>query len=218
MLIEIFAYAFVALAGAAAFTLPCQRFMGWLLQRNAASLAEYDLQPGPVASNAVVGAGLAVALLAGLVVPVSAAGKLLSCFVLAWLWLLWLIDYAFQFIFDDSLLPLLVLALVATPWLPCSLWQRLAAGTGALVVLALLAIVGQGALGGGDVKLMGVLGLWLGINGIVTTASVGFMLGGVFALLLLLFRLRKRKDYFAFGPFLIIGAVVAWLGQVPLWK
>ena len=94
----------------------------------------------------------------------------------------------------------------------------MAAGAGALLVLTLLAILGRGALGGGDVKLMGVLGLWLGINGIVRTASVGFMLGGAYALVMLFLRLRKRKDYFAFGPFLIIGAVVAWLAQVPLWK
>lgn len=218
MLIDLLAYAFFALIGAAALTQPSQRLMRWFLERNADSLAEYDLQPGPVASNLVVGAGLAVAMFVGLCIPVSIAGKALSFFLLPWLWLLWLIDNAFQFIFDDSLLPLLLLALVATPWLPCSLWERLAAGAGALLVLTLLAILGRGALGGGDVKLMGVLGLWLGINGIVRTASVGFMLGGAYALVMLLLRLRKRKDYFAFGPFLIIGAVVAWLAQVPLWK
>lgn len=218
MLVDILAYAFVAVVMAAGLTMPCQRLMQCFLERNADSLAEYDLQPGPVGSNLMVGAGLAVTMFAGLFIPVSIVGKALSFFLLPWLWLLWLIDNAFQFIFDDTLLPPLLLAILATPWLPCSLWQRLAAGAGALLVLTLLAILGRGALGGGDVKLMGVLGLWLGINGIVTTASVGFMLGGVFALVLLLLRLRKRKDYFAFGPFLIIGAVVAWLAQVPLWK
>ena len=218
MLMKILVCALVAVCVAAVLTLPCQRLMNWFLQRNADSLAEYDLQPGPVASNAVVGAGVTLAMFMGLFIPVSVVGRMLSCFLLCWLWLLWLIDYAFQFIFDDSLLPLLVLALVATPWLPYSPWQRLLAGAGALILLAVLAIIGRGALGGGDVKLMGVLGLWFGVHGIVTTASVGFMLGGAFAILMLLLRLRKRKDYFAFGPFLIIGAVVAWLGQVPLWK
>ena len=124
----------------------------------------------------------------------------------------------FQFIFDDSLLPLLVVGLVATPWLPFSIWQRLAAGAGAFVVLAALAILGRGALGGGDVKMMAALGLWFGVNGIITTASVGFIIGGIAAIVMLFFKVHGRKDFFAFGPFLIIGAVVAWLGQVLLWK
>ena len=208
----------LALAIAAFLTPPCQRLMAWCLERNRDSLAEYNLEPGPVCSNMALGAGLFLALFLGLLLPVSIVSKALSCFLLCWLWLLWLIDYRFQFIFDDSLLPLLVVGLVATPWLPFSIWQRLAAGAGAFVVLAALAILGRGALGGGDVKMMAALGLWLGVNGIITAASVGFIIGGIAAIVMLLFKVHGRKDFFAFGPFLIIGAVVAWLGQVLLWK
>ena len=195
-----------------------QRLMAWCLERNRDSLAEYNLEPGPVCSPIELGLGLAVALFLGMAVPASVIGKALSCFLLCWLWLLWLIDYRFQFIFDDSLVPLLIMGLVATPWLPFSLWQRLAAGVGAFIVLAALAILGRGALGGGDVKMMAVLGLWLGVNGIITTACIGFILGGVAAIIMLLLRIHGRKDFFAFGPFLIMGAVVAWLSQVLLWK
>ena len=195
-----------------------QRLMAWCLERNRDSLAEYNLEPGPVCSPIGLGLGLAVALFLGIAVPASVIAKALSCFLLCWLWLLWLIDYRFQFIFDDSLVPLLIMGLVATPWLPFSLWQRLAAGVGAFIVLAALAILGRGALGGGDVKMMAVLGLWLGVNGIITTACIGFILGGVAAIIMLLLRIHGRKDFFAFGPFLIMGAVVAWLSQVLLWK
>lgn len=196
----------------------CQRLMAWCLENNRDSLAEYSLEPGPVCSPIELGLGLAVALFLGMAVPASVIGKALSCFLLCWLWLLWLIDYRFQFIFDDSLVPLLIMGLVATPWLPFSLWQRLAAGVGAFIVLAALAILGRGALGGGDVKMMAVLGLWLGVNGIITTACIGFILGGIAAIIMLLLRIHGRKDFFAFGPFLIMGAVVAWLSQVLLWK
>ena len=196
----------------------CQRLMAWCLENNRDSLAEYSLEPGPVCSPIELGLGLAVALFLGIAVPASVIGKALSCFLLCWLWLLWLIDYRFQFIFDDSLVPLLIMGLVATPWLPFSLWQRLAAGVGAFIVLAALAILGRGALGGGDVKMMAVLGLWLGVNGIITTACIGFILGGIAAIIMLLLRIHGRKDFFAFGPFLIMGAVVAWLSQVLLWK
>ena len=208
----------LALAVAAFLTPLSQRLMAWCLERNRDSLAEYNLEPGPVCSNIALGAGLFLALFLGLLLPASIVSKALSCFLLCWLWLLWLIDYRFQFIFDDSLLPILVVGLVATPWLPFSIWQRLAAGAGAFVVLAALAILGRGALGGGDVKMMAALGLWFGVNGIITTASVGFIIGGIAAIVMLLFKVHGRKDFFAFGPFLIIGAVVAWLGQVLLWK
>ena len=208
----------LALAVAAFLTPLSQRLMAWCLERNRDSLAEYKMEPGPVCSNIALAAGLFVALFLGLLLPASTVSKALSCFLLCWLWLLWLIDYRFQFIFDDSLLPLLVMGIVATPWLPFSIWQRLAAGAGAFVVLAALAILGRGALGGGDVKMMAALGLWFGVNGIITTASVGFIIGGIAAIVMLLFKVHGRKDFFAFGPFLIIGAVVAWLGQVLLWK
>ena len=208
----------LALAVAAFLTPLSQRLMAWCLERNRDSLAEYNMEPGPVCSNIALAAGLFVAMFLGLILPASTVGKALSCFLLCWLWLLWLIDYRFQFIFDDSLLPLVVVGLAATPWLPFSIWQRLAAGAGAFVVLALLAILGRGALGGGDVKMMAVLGLWLGVNGIITAASVGFIIGGIAAIVMLLFKVHGRKDFFASGPFLIIGAVVAWLGQVLLWK
>ena len=208
----------LALAIAAFLTPLCQRLMAWCLERNRDSLAEYNLEPGPVCSNIALAAGLFMTLFLGLLLPASIVSKALSCFLLCWLWLLWLIDYRFQFIFDDSLLPILVVGLVATPWLPFSIWQRLAAGAGAFVVLAALAILGRGALGGGDVKMMAVLGLWFGVNGIITATSVGFIIGGIAAIVMLLFKVHGRKDFFAFGPFLIIGAVVAWLGQVLLWK
>ena len=208
----------IALVLTAILTPLSKRLMAWVLERNRDSLAEYNLEPGPVCSSITLALGIMVALLLGLVIPVSTASKALSCFLLYWLWLLWLIDYRFQFIFDDSLVPLLIVGLAATPFLPFSIWQRLAAGAGAFVVLAALAILGRGALGGGDVKMMAVLGLWLGVNGIITTACIGFMVGGVAAVIFLLLKIHGRKDYFAFGPFLIIGAVVAWLAQVLLWK
>ena len=208
----------IALVLTAILTPLSKRLMAWVLERNRDSLAEYNLEPGPVCSSITLALGIMVALLLGLVIPVSTASKALSCFLLYWLWLLWLIDYRFQFIFDDSLVPLLMVGLAATPFLPFSIWQRLAAGAGAFVVLAALAILGRGALGGGDVKMMAALGLWFGVNGIITTACIGFIVGGVAAVIFLLLKIHGRKDYFAFGPFLIIGAVVAWLAQVLLWK
>ena len=82
------------------------------------------------------------------------------------------------------------------------------AGGGLLLVLA---IVSGGGMGGGDVKFAFALGFWLGWQGTLLGLFLGFVLGGVGSMLLLLFRLRGRKDFIPFGPFIAIGAWVALL-------
>ena len=84
------------------------------------------------------------------------------------------------------------------------------------MVLAALSILGRGALGGGDVKMMAVVGLWLGKE-VILALTTGFILGGVAAVVLLLLRRAGRKDFFAFGPFLIIGTLLGWLVQAVAW-
>lgn len=195
-----------------------QRLMALVLERNRALLAEYGLEPTSVAHPLIVWIGTSVALFLGVIVPQSVVGKLLSTALLYGLWLVWLLDFRFQFIFDVMLVPLLLLGLVAYTVLPCGFVERLATGVGAFALFAVLAIVGRGALGGGDAKLAAVFGAWFGLHGTVNAICTGFILGGVAALVLLAFGRRGRRDYFAFGPFLIIGALVAWLQQVMLWK
>lgn len=200
----------------AVFTFAGQRIIAFYLRRNEALLREYDLQIVPVCHQATLAVGTALALALGYIVPATVPGKMLSCFLLYWLWLLWLVDWKYQFIFDDSLVPLLVGGIVLAVYVPGALWLRLAAAAGTFVVLAALAIIGRGALGGGDVKMMAVVGLWLGQDVVLATV-IGFILGGVGAVALLLLRKAGRKDFFAFGPFLIIGVLVAWLAQAMVW-
>ena len=79
-----------------------------------------------------------------------------------------------------------------------------------------LAFVSPGAsgLGLGDVKLAGVQGLllgWFGWGTALIGVYAGFILGGIVALGLLISRRAGRKDYVAFGPPMILGAVAALL-------
>ncbi len=81
-----------------------------------------------------------------------------------------------------------------------------------LVTLALL-IIGRGrSFGGGDVKLSVVLGLFaafLGWKQFSAAVVLGFLVGGLAAVVLLLLRSRGLRDHFAFGPPMVIGAYVA---------
>lgn len=71
-------------------------------------------------------------------------------------------------------------------------------------------------MGFGDVKLAGVLGLHLGYLGwpeVGVGTFLGFLLGGLFAVLGLLLGKASRKSAVPYGPFMVAGAFVAvWFG------
>jgi leader peptidase (prepilin peptidase)/N-methyltransferase len=88
---------------------------------------------------------------------------------------------------------------------------------GAALLLALLAP--RGGLGLGDVKLLGVLGLflgWLGWGVLVVGVALGFAIGALAAVALLASRRAGLRDHLAFGPWLIAGALVAVVAGRPL--
>ena len=97
-----------------------------------------------------------------------------------------------------------------------SLESSLAAGAGAFLFFLAIVLVRRGAMGGGDVKLAGVLGLLLGFPGILVAVWLAAISGGLVALALLLLRKRGRKSEIPFGPFLAGGAIVALLAGTPL--
>lgn len=68
------------------------------------------------------------------------------------------------------------------------------------------------AMGFGDVKLAGVLGLLLGWPEIVLGLLLAFISGAVWGITLLLFRRANWQDPVPFGPFLLLGAVLAMIG------
>jgi leader peptidase (prepilin peptidase)/N-methyltransferase len=75
--------------------------------------------------------------------------------------------------------------------------------------LFLLVIISKGAaMGMGDVKLMAVLGLYLGWTSIILTLLLSFIIGGVFGVLLLVLKIKGRKDAIPFGPWIAIAAFV----------
>ena len=78
----------------------------------------------------------------------------------------------------------------------------------------LLAVLTRGGVGGGDVKLIAALGLWLGPARLTTVAFIGLALGGLAALLLLLTKRKKRRETFAYGPYFAVPAVVFLLTKI----
>jgi leader peptidase (prepilin peptidase) / N-methyltransferase len=71
-------------------------------------------------------------------------------------------------------------------------------------------LMGQLAQGGGDAKLMGMVGAWLGWSGVVLTGGMASLVGSVVMGSAVLLGSGRRK--FPLGPFLAVGAVVSLFG------
>jgi len=107
-------------------------------------------------------------------------------------------------------IPLAVLAALAIPAmsLKASLIGLLAGG-GSLLAVAWLyrLLTGKIGMGGGDIKLMAMIGALLGPPGVIFTIFVASALGSVIGVALMLYTRSNLKLAVPFGPFLSVGAV-----------
>lgn len=86
------------------------------------------------------------------------------------------------------------------------------AGAALFALYFVMALVYPGGMGFGDVKLAGVIGIFLGWQGwgeVAVGAFAPFVLGGIFSLVLILSKRAGRKSGIPFGPWMLIGA---WVG------
>lgn len=111
--------------------------------------------------------------------------------------------------------PVASVLLVASALLAGEPGRLLTAVVGAIALFALylvMALAYPGGMGFGDVKLAGVLGLylgWLGWAQLAVGAFAAFLLGGLFGVILLAMRRAGRRTAIPFGPWMILGA---WVG------
>ena len=91
------------------------------------------------------------------------------------------------------------------------LWA-LVGGAAMFAFYLLLALVYPGGMGMGDVKLAGVLGIFLAFLGwqeLIVSVAAAFVLGGVVSVLLIAMKRADRKSGIPFGPWMLVGA---WVG------
>ena len=84
-----------------------------------------------------------------------------------------------------------------------------------LLTFMTLSLASKRGIGAGDVRLAAVLAMFLGYLGaqfVFQGLALGFILGGIVALLLLLGRKATRNTRIAFGPYICIGAIVVLFG------
>jgi leader peptidase (prepilin peptidase)/N-methyltransferase len=86
--------------------------------------------------------------------------------------------------------------------------------SGLWLLYAILAFSYPRGMGFGDVKLAGVLGLflgWVGWGPLIIGAFAAFLLGGLFSIGLVIAKKANRKSGIPFGPWMLAGA---WVGIV----
>lgn len=82
-----------------------------------------------------------------------------------------------------------------------------------------IVVISRGGMGGGDVTLTGALGFVLGIRYILLNIFLSFVLGAIISIVLLVSKIKTRKDPIPFGPFIVLGFLITslWGGEIINW-
>lgn len=67
------------------------------------------------------------------------------------------------------------------------------------------------AMGEGDIEICFVCGLFLGLKSTILMLVLSFILGGIIGVLLIALKIKSRKDYIPFGPFIALSAIISVL-------
>lgn len=86
-------------------------------------------------------------------------------------------------------------------------------GAGIFLIITLLGgiIAGKEAMGFGDVKLMGALGLFFGWMDMIAVSLISFLLAGIIIVGLLVSKKKKTDEYIPFGPFIVMAAFIVMI-------
>ena len=95
-----------------------------------------------------------------------------------------------------------------------SIWYSLIGilvGCGILIFLAMVGklLFRKEAMGGGDIKLLAMIGGFLGWKSVFITIFFASLLGTIISLTLIALKKKKMEDYVPFGPYLGLGAIIA---------
>lgn len=80
----------------------------------------------------------------------------------------------------------------------------------------LIAVLSKGGMGGGDIKMMGMVGAFLGWKAVLLTTFIGSLTGAVVGLSLMALSKAGRKTKIPFGPYLALGSLVSLFFGAPI--
>lgn len=125
------------------------------------------------------------------------------------------IDLAHQIIPDVITLPGIPISLIAastmlpTGWVNSLEGLLLGGGLFYLIAWGSLLLLKKEGMGGGDIKLVAMIGALLGWQELLLAIFSASIAGSAVGLLLIGTNLRSREDPIPFGPFLVVGALIS---------
>lgn len=131
-------------------------------------------------------------------------------------------DLSHQIIPDVITLPGIVVGLLSAVFvLPLGIIDSLAGllvGGGILWGLAWISpfLFGKEGMGGGDIKMMGMVGAVMGWKPVLLAIMIGSLIGSIVGGGLIAGGIMRRDEYLPFGPFLAIGSIIALFFHEPL--
>ncbi|CAH2030695.1 prepilin peptidase [Trichlorobacter ammonificans] len=124
------------------------------------------------------------------------------------------IDFDHQIIPDEITLPGIAIGLLCSFILPEPSWRSsllgilVGWGSLALVFYGYLWLTGREGMGGGDAKLLAMIGAFLGLKAIPFVIFVSSLVGSLVGLSLMALQGRDRHLAIPFGPYLVAGAIL----------
>ena len=83
-----------------------------------------------------------------------------------------------------------------------------------IFILLLEFILKKEAMGGGDIKLLGMIGLFLGLKYTILTIILAIYIGAIYGIIVIIYNKVKNDKYnnmMPFGPFISLGAIISLL-------
>jgi leader peptidase (prepilin peptidase) / N-methyltransferase len=137
---------------------------------------------------------------------------------------IFVIDMEHQLILNGILIAATITAIVVSLFhsqisLAPDLLHAVIGGAAGFLIFLIVYIVSQGGMGEGDVKLGAFAGLVTGWPNIIAAVIMSWILGGLVAIGLLVFRRKGRKEAIPFGPFLALTTFITflWGNQIIDW-
>ena len=127
------------------------------------------------------------------------------------------IDLDFQIIPDKITLPGIPLGLIAgsfllpDPFMTYTVLGYKASLIGFIVgggLFYAIALISRGGMGGGDIKMMAMVGAVMGWKAVLLVTFLGSLIGSVVGVFLMIAKGKGRKTKIPFGPFLALGALI----------
>jgi len=135
------------------------------------------------------------------------------------------IDLNQQIVPDVISLPGIVIGFIISFFVPYISFINSALGVvvggGIILVIGIAGsvIFKKEAMGGGDVKLAAMIGAFLGWRYIIISLFLGFFLGALAGIILILSKIKSREDVVPFGPFIVLGSFITllWGEKILIW-